>query len=92
MPEPYNNEMRFALFTNDKQGNENRPDMRGTMQVAGVEYEISAWCKISKSGAKFMSGQIQPKRDRQAPPPQREQPTAADVPKAYDNGESEIPL
>lgn len=68
MPQQYDNEMRFALFKNDKEGNDKRPDYRGTLQVAGVEYDLSAWIKEGRKG-KFMSGQVQPKRDRQRPAP-----------------------
>lgn len=64
MSSEFDNEMRFALFKNDKAGNEKRPDYRGTMQIAGVEYELSAWIRDAKNGTRFMSGQVQPKRDR----------------------------
>ena len=64
MPEQHNNEMRFALFRNDKGDNEKRPDYRGTIQVNGVEYELSAWIRTSKRGDKFMSGEVKPKRER----------------------------
>lgn len=48
MPE-FDNEMRGVLFKNDKQGNENRPDFRGTITVHGVEYQIASWVKQSKN-------------------------------------------
>lgn len=67
MSETYSNEMRFALFKNDKDGNDKRPDYRGTMQMGGVEYELSAWMRTSQAGAKYMSGQVQPKRERANP-------------------------
>ena len=72
MPEQYSNEMRFALFKNDKDGNEKRPDYRGTMMIAGVEYDLSAWIKTSKNGNKFMAGQVQPRRDRTKPAQQED--------------------
>lgn len=43
-----------ALFKNDKDGNESRPDYRGDCLVNGVKWEMSAWIKEGKSG-KFMS-------------------------------------
>jgi uncharacterized protein (DUF736 family) len=43
-----------ALFKNDKEGNENRPDYRGDCSINGVEYQIGAWIKDGKKG-KFMS-------------------------------------
>ncbi len=66
MPEQYDNEMRFALFKNDKEGNEKRPDYRGTMQIGGVAYVLSAWIKTSKAGAKYMSLSVKPKDQRAA--------------------------
>lgn len=54
----YDNEMRFVLFRNDKNGNDKRPDYRGTAQVGGVEYKLSAWIKESAKG-KFVSGMIE---------------------------------
>ena len=50
-----------ALFKNDKQGVENRPDYKGDVNVNGVEYWISAWLKEGKNG-KFMSLSFQPKQ------------------------------
>lgn len=51
-----------ALFKNDKQGNESRPDYRGTLDVNGQQFWISAWLKSSKAGAKYMSLAVQPKQ------------------------------
>jgi uncharacterized protein (DUF736 family) len=76
MPEQYDNEGRIAIFKNDKQGNENRPDYRGKAQVAGNEMVVSLWLKTDKNGKKYMAGTIQPPRDRQAPAP-REEPEAS---------------
>lgn len=58
----YDNTNRGALFKNDKQGNESRPDYTGNLNVAGTEYRISAWLKVGKSGAKFMSLSVQAKQ------------------------------
>lgn len=44
-----------ALFKNDKQGNDKRPDYTGTCLVDGKEYRISAWLNTSKSGVRYMS-------------------------------------
>lgn len=56
-----------ALFKNDKQGNEKRPDYRGDITLGGVQYEIAGWLKDGKRG-KFLSlsGKVKgerPKRD-----------------------------
>ena len=61
----YDNTNTGALFRNDKEGNEKRPDYRGQLDVEGVEYWVSAWIKTSKKGDKYMSLSIQPKEDRE---------------------------
>lgn len=63
----YDNTNRGALFKNDKQGNESRPDYTGNLNVAGMEYRVSAWLKTGKSGAKFMSLSVQPKQEQRVP-------------------------
>ena len=59
----YDNTNRGALFKNNKQGNEKRPDYTGSLNVGGVDYQLSAWIKASKAGDKYMSLSVQPKRD-----------------------------
>jgi single-stranded DNA-binding protein len=71
------------LARNDKQGNESRPDYRGSINVNGVEYWLSAWIKQGREGTKlegqkYMSLSVQPK-DAAAPAPA---PTAAPAPAA----------
>ena len=46
----YDNNNTFALFKNDKQGNEKRPDYTGTITVNGEEMRMSAWIRESKTG------------------------------------------
>ena len=51
-----------VLFKNDKGDNPKRPDYRGSIAVAGVDYNISGWIRESKkSGDKFMSLRVEPK-------------------------------
>lgn len=69
----YDNEMRFALFENDKAGNEKRPDRRGTAQINGVEYKLSGWIKTSKDGKRFLSGTIEPTKTNESAPPANQQ-------------------
>jgi hypothetical protein len=50
------NELRGALFRNDaKQPGSKRPDHRGTVVVAGIEYRISGWINQSKDGKKSLA-------------------------------------
>ena len=59
----FDNTNSGALFKNDKDGNENRPDYKGSLNVNGVDYWISSWVKTSKKGDKYMSLSVQNKED-----------------------------
>lgn len=67
-----------ALFKNDKQGNEARPDYRGDLCINGVVYEVAGWIKPLPSDAskRFMSLSAKPKEQRQEQrqAPQRQAP------------------
>ena len=59
----YDNNNRGVLFKNDKQGNEKRPDYRGSATIDGVDLNISAWIKRSqKTGDAYMSLSFEPKK------------------------------
>lgn len=63
----YDNTNSGALFTNDKKGNEKRPDYTGKINVEGKDFYISAWVKENKTGGKFLSlsvKQIEGKEDK----------------------------
>jgi uncharacterized protein (DUF736 family) len=63
----FDNNNRGVLFKNDKQGNDKRPDYRGTATIAGEDLNISAWIKRSqKTGDAYMSLSFEPKKA--APP------------------------
>lgn len=69
----YDDTDRGAMFRNDKQGNEKRPDYRGSLDVCGVAYWISGWIKEAgpnskKPGEKFMSLQVEAKEAKPAAP------------------------
>ena len=69
----YSNENSGLLAKNDKQGNESRPDYRGSINVDGREYWLSAWIKTGRDGTKlagqkYMSLSVKPK-DTPAPAP-----------------------
>ena len=62
-----------ALFKNDRKGNPSQPDYKGSLNVGGVEYWLSAWIKEGQKG-KFMSLSINPKdqqQERREPPKQQ---------------------
>ena len=86
----YDNTNTGALFVNDKQGNEQRPDSKGSINVDGVEYWISAWRKTSKDGSKkFLSLQVERKDAHHAPRTQQKQ---APAPEIDDEEDSDLPF
>lgn len=73
------------LAKNDKQGNESRPDYRGSINVDGREYWLSAWIKQGRDGTKlagqkYMSLSVKPK-DEQAAYAPAPAPAAAPAPR-----------
>jgi hypothetical protein len=63
----YDNNMRGVLFKNDRKERDNHPDYKGSAEVDGVEYWLSAWIKEGQKG-KFMSLSFTPKEDPKNPP------------------------
>jgi uncharacterized protein (DUF736 family) len=49
------------LFKNDRKDDAKFPDYKGSLNVDGTEYWLSAWIKVSKDGNKFMSLSIKNK-------------------------------
>ncbi len=48
--------MRGVLFKNDKNGNERRPDYRGSCVINNVDFNVSGWKKVSqKTGDAYLS-------------------------------------
>ncbi len=66
----YDNTNSGALFKNEKQ-KDTHPDYRGTINVNGVDFWISAWIKSSKAGQKYMSLSVQPKEAKDDRRPER---------------------
>ncbi len=66
----FDNKNTGALFSNkDKKTTANHPDYKGSINVNGQEFWLSAWIKPTKKDAsvKFMSLSVQPKEAQQAP-------------------------
>lgn len=52
----YDNNMSGVLFANEKDGNEKRPDYKGTVTINGQSYDLAGWKRTSsKSGKSFLS-------------------------------------
>jgi uncharacterized protein (DUF736 family) len=79
----YDDTDRGALFKNDRKESEKHPDYKGSINVGGHDYWLSAWLKESRDGKKYMSLSVQlkdgkpapvaatPRRQEQAVPPPR---------------------
>lgn len=55
----FDNTNTFALFRNDKEGNEKRPDRTGYINIDGKEYWLSGWNRNNG----VVSGTVKPKDD-----------------------------
>lgn len=75
-----------SLFRNNRKEQESHPDHTGSIKIAGVEYWLNAWVKETKTGGKYFSLSVKPKRPRAAAAP--EPATAAASPDPND----EIPF
>jgi hypothetical protein len=78
----YDNTNSGLLARNDKQGNDSRPDYRGSINVDGTEYWLSAWIKTGRDGTKlagqrYMSLSVQPKDAPAAAPAPAQAPAPA---------------
>jgi len=71
----YDNTNRGTLFKNDKKTTDKHPDYKGSINVDGCEFWLSAWIKEGKSG-KFMSLSVTTKESpQQAAPLRKAEPT-----------------
>lgn len=66
MSQQYDNTNTGILTKNDKGDNAARPDYRGSINVNGQEFWLSAWIKEGREGSKlagqkYMSLSVQPK-------------------------------
>lgn len=85
----YDNNLSGVLFKNDKGDNEKRPDYKGSAEIEGVQYWVSAWIREGAKG-KFMSMRYERKEQQTAQAPR---PASAPVASAgYGNVEEDIPF
>ena len=71
MSKEFDNTNRGALFGNKERRTENDPHARGTLNVGGVEYWISAWTKTSKAGDRYQSLSVTAKDSKPEAGPRR---------------------
>lgn len=67
----YDNNLTGVLFKNDKGDNEKRPDYKGSAEIEGVQYWVSAWIRDTAKGKclsmKYERKEQQPKSSDPAP-------------------------
>jgi uncharacterized protein (DUF736 family) len=56
----YDNTNRGVLFINDRKQSDKHPDYKGSINVGGQEFWLSAWTKTGAKG-EFISLSIEPK-------------------------------
>jgi len=75
----YDNTNKGVLFNNDQAGNPKRPSLRGSLNVAGKDYNVSGWHRESKKDGKpFLSISVEPKGESKFAPP-KAVPVAQDL-------------
>ena len=79
----YDNTNSGALFKNERKETDKHPDYKGSINVDGVEYWISAWLNESNAGKKYMGLKVNLKEATSAPAP---------APKASDAFGDDIPF
>ena len=67
MSREYDNTNRGVLFANKERRGDKDPNARGTLNVGGVEYWISAWTQTSKAGDRYQSLSVTPKQPKDEP-------------------------
>lgn len=87
----YDNNLSGVLFKNDKDGNEKRPDYKGSAEIEGVQYWVSAWIREGAKG-KFMSMKYERKEQQPAPAPRNASQPAPAQQSAPDFDISDIPF
>ena len=90
MTQAYDNTNSGLLTKNDKGDNPSRPDYKGSINVDGVDYWLSAWVKEGRAGTKlegqrYMSLSVKPK-DAQYTPAPAPAPVAAPAPRPNPRG------
>lgn len=64
----YDNRNRGAIWKNDDKQDDKHPDFKGSLNVDGVEYWVSAWKRKEGAAAKApaLSFTVKPKEDKPA--------------------------
>jgi hypothetical protein len=85
----YDNNLTGVLFKNDKGDNEKRPDYKGSAEIEGVQYWVSAWIRDTAKG-KCLSMKYE-RKEQQAAAAQVAKPVAK-TENPYDKFSDDVPF
>ena len=63
----FDNTNKGSLFINTKKEKDTHPTMKGSINIDGKEYWLSAWGKVHETKGKWLSISVEPKEPAQAP-------------------------
>ena len=61
MTQQYDNTNKGVLFVNKERDSDSKPNAKGSINIEGVEYWLSAWTNTDKNGNKYQKLSVQPK-------------------------------
>jgi len=50
-----------SVFLNDKEGNDRRPDYKGSADIGGEDYYVAMWRRETKDGKEYLSMSLEKK-------------------------------
>lgn len=89
----YDNTNRGAIWKNDDKQDEKHPDFKGSLNVNGVDYWVSAWKRKEGAAAKApaLSFNIKPKEGTR-PANERDKPAGGGAARIKDDMNDDIPF
>jgi len=93
MTQQFDNTNKGVLFSNKDRDSESKPNAKGSINIEGVEYWLSAWTNTDKNGNKYQKLSVQPKEKVQQQGMQQAQYAVnAPAPAAPFDDNSDIPF
>jgi hypothetical protein len=59
----YDNTNRGVLFPNSYKNKPNQPDMRGELNIAGIEFKLSGWIRTKKDSEEKLLSLVAERKD-----------------------------